>query len=190
MQGTSNTQIRRGDIYYYDFGEQEGSIQCGQRPVLVLQADNFNAKAPTIIVAAITTVIKKQYLPSHIVLGENYGLPQSSMVLLEQIRAVNKSELSVYIGFVNNNRIWNKINIAIKQTFGLWFYERERTGNIRCLCPKCLQAYKAIPNYVVRRLDPLAGAKEKCDKCDKMGWDYIIFDKRTAFGEKGCGNER
>lgn len=49
--------IKRGEIYYYDFGFTEGSIQSGRRPVLILQADDFNEKAPTIIVAAITTVI-------------------------------------------------------------------------------------------------------------------------------------
>ena len=61
--------VRRGEIYSYDFGTTEGSIQSGRRPVLVIQADNFNEKAPTVIVASITTVIKKRYLPSHIILG-------------------------------------------------------------------------------------------------------------------------
>lgn len=90
--------IKRGDIYYFDFGENRGSIQSGNRPVLVLQADNFNTKAPTIIVAAITTVIKKQYLPSHVVLPDDTGLKQPSMVLIEQIRAVNKSDLTNKVG--------------------------------------------------------------------------------------------
>ncbi|MDO4731719.1 MAG: type II toxin-antitoxin system PemK/MazF family toxin [Clostridia bacterium] len=70
-------------MYYFDFGVSEGFIQSGRRPVLVLQADNFNAKAPTIIVASITTVIKKSYLPSHIMLGESFGLSKLSMLLLE-----------------------------------------------------------------------------------------------------------
>ena len=60
----------------------------------------------------------------------------------------------------------------------------ERTGDIRCLCPKCLHDYISNPNYVVRRLDPFAPAKDKCDKCNKVGWDYIIFDRRNTFGEK------
>lgn len=57
------TEIRRGDIFSYDFGTRIGSIQSGVRPVLVIQADNFNANAPTVIVASITSVIKKRYLP-------------------------------------------------------------------------------------------------------------------------------
>ena len=57
--------IRRGDIFLYDFGVNTGSIQNGYRPVLVVQADDFNANAPTVIVAAITSATGKRYLPSH-----------------------------------------------------------------------------------------------------------------------------
>ena len=87
------TEIRRGDIFSYDFGTRIGSIQSGVRPVLVIQADNFNANAPTVIVASITSVIKKRYLPSHIILGEDFGLTKPSMVLLEQIQTVILSRL-------------------------------------------------------------------------------------------------
>lgn len=185
MQQKEMRTVRRGEIYYHDFGVAEGSIQSGRRPVLVLQADNFNEHSPTVIVASITTVIKKRYLPSHIILGENFGLAKPSMVLLEQIQTVNKSSLTDYIGFVDDEKMWKRINIAIKKTFGLWFYNLDRTGDVRCLCPKCLHGYLNNPNYVVRRLDPFAQAKDKCDKCNETGWDYIIFDRRTAFGEKG-----
>ncbi len=185
MQPKDIKTIRRGKIYYFDFGEAEGSIQSGRRPVLVLQTDDFNANSPTVIVASITAVLKKSYLPSHIVLGEDFGLTRPSMVLLEQIQTINKSSLINYIGFIDDEQMWKKINIAIKKTFGLWFYNLDRTGDIRCLCSKCLQGYLNNPNYVVRRLDPFAPAKDKCDKCNDMGWDYIIFDRRTAFGDKG-----
>lgn len=82
--------IKRGNLFYYDFGKCEGSIQSGVRPVMVVQANNYNRNAPTIIVAALTSVIKKKYLPSHIVIGEQFGLKKPSMVLLEQMRTVNK----------------------------------------------------------------------------------------------------
>ena len=65
----------------------------GVRPVLVIQADNFNANAPTVIVASITSVIKKRDLPSHIILGEDFGLTKPSMVLLEP---VSYTHLDVY----------------------------------------------------------------------------------------------
>ena len=73
--------ICRGDLFYYDFGNRTGSVQSGERPVLVIQADDYNKNAPTIIVAAVTSVIKKRYLPSHIQLGEDFGLKKPSMVL-------------------------------------------------------------------------------------------------------------
>ena len=66
--------ISRGDLFYYDFGERVGSVQSGERPVLVVQADDYNKNAPTVIVAAVTSVIKKRYLPSHIILGDKFGL--------------------------------------------------------------------------------------------------------------------
>ncbi len=61
--------ICRGDLFYYDFGDNSGSVQSGERPVLVVQADDYNQNAPTIIVAAVTSVIKKRYLLSE---GEKY----------------------------------------------------------------------------------------------------------------------
>lgn len=108
-------EIRRGDIFSYDFGTRIGSIQSGVRPVLVIQADNFNANAPTVIVVSITSVIKKRYLPSHIILGEDFGLTKPSMVLLEQIQTVNKNDLTEYIGFVDDERLWRQINAALKK---------------------------------------------------------------------------
>ena len=133
---------------------------------MVIQADNFNANAPTIIVAAVTAVMKKKYLPSHIILGEDFGLKKPSMVLLEQIQTVNKDELTDYIGSVNDERLWKQINAALKKTFGLWIYNTDRNGDVRCLCPKCLSDYIHDPNYVVRRLDPFAKSKDHCDKCN------------------------
>ena len=62
---TENRKVKRFEIYLYDFGENAGSIQCGRRPVLILQDDRFNENSPTNIVAALTTAIKKEYLPSH-----------------------------------------------------------------------------------------------------------------------------
>lgn len=145
------TRIKRGDIFYYDFGDNTGSIQSGRRPVLVIQEDGFNAKAPTIIVAAITSVIKKQYLPSHVILPDNTGLAQQSMVLLEQLRSVNKSDLIEPVGFVDDESTWRRINNGIKKTFGLWIYKNGRSGDVRCLCSKCLQDYKSNPSICTSR---------------------------------------
>ena len=160
--------ISRGDLFYYDFGERVGSVQSGERPVLVVQADDYNKNAPTVIVAAVTSVIKKRYLPSHIILGKEFGLKKPSMVLLEQVQTVNKDELSDYIGTIEDEHLLRQINATIKKTFGLW------EKNIRCLCQKCLKDYIHNPDYIVRRLDPFAKEKDRCDKCNQSGWDYVV----------------
>ena len=173
-------RIKRGEIYSFDYGVTNGSIQSGKRPVLVLQSEEFNRNATTVIVAAITSVIKKQYLPSHIILPENTGLRQESMVLLEQIKTVNKSELTEYIGFIDDEETWRYINRGIRKVFGLWVYKHDRSGDIRCLCSKCLRDYTGNSSFVVKRLDPFKSDKSKCDKCDGLGYDYIIYDKKVC----------
>lgn len=180
MNTTNKQKVKRGELYFYDFGNSIGSIQSGNRPVLVVQCDDGNKASTTTIVAAITTEVKKIYLPSHIYLGSNFGLDRPSMVLLEQLKTVNQTELKDCIGIVNNDYMFRQINNGLKKALGLWYNKPQNTGNIRCLCVKCLDDYKSNPNYVVRRLEPLAYAKEKCDKCDNMGWDYVVYDKRTA----------
>lgn len=179
MKTQNSTEIKRGDLYLYDFGNNEASIQCGLRPVIVLQSDSFS-QSPTVIIAAITTAIKKQYLPSHIIIESRFGLQQDSMVMLEQIRTVNRSELQNKIGFVNDESVWREINKAIKKTFGLGFNNMKRTGDIRCLCTKCLSDYKVTPSFIVKRLDPFSKKSEKCDKCNNLGYDYLIFDKKVV----------
>jgi len=137
--------------------------------VLVVQADDYNQNAPTIIVAAVTSVIKKRYLPSHIILGEEFGLKKPSMVLLEQIRTVNKEDLREYIGTVDDDKLFRQINATLKKTFGLWVYK---------------------PDYIVRRLDPFAKRKDRCDKCDGDGWDYVVTDRYSSKKEKRGSNDR
>ena len=73
-----------------------GSIQNGVRPALVVQCDEGNSASSTTIIAAVTAVIKKRYLPSHIILGDRFGLKESSMVMLEQLKTVNQSDLIEY----------------------------------------------------------------------------------------------
>ena len=109
-------KVERGDIYWYNFGQNEGSVQNGIRPALVIQATNFNANSPTTIIAAITTAQKGMYLPSHIFLGERYGLDRPSTVMLEQIRTVNQNELGPYIGTVEDHTTLNAVSKALKRS--------------------------------------------------------------------------
>ena len=111
-------------------------------------------------------------------------------VLLEQIRTVNREDLREYIGTVDDDKLFRQINATLKKTFGLWVYKPEGKENIRCLCPKCLNDYIHNPDYIVRRLDPFAKRKDRCDKCDGDGWDYVVTDRYSSKKEKRASNDR
>ena len=172
--------IKRFDIYLYDFGKNEGSIQSGLRPVLVIQDDRLNENSPTTIVAAITTAAKKLYLPSHVFIGQEYGLEKPSMVMMEQIRVINQTDLIRFIGHVSDNYTQRLLSNAAKKALGFWNYEPKNKLSIRCLCPKCLDAYKQTSEYLVRRLDPFQKAKDSCEKCNGTGWDYVVTPRRKT----------
>ena len=90
--------IHRGDIFYADLSPVVGSEQGGLRPVLVVQNDIGNRYSPTIIIAAITSQIDKAKLPTHIELSaQKFGLKKDSVVLLEQLRTLDKLRLKDFI---------------------------------------------------------------------------------------------
>ena len=91
--------IRRGELYYADLSPVVGSEQGGVRPVLVVQNDVGNKYSPTVIAAAVTSKMTKAKLPTHIeIAGRNYGLQKDSVILLEQIRTLDKRRLKERIG--------------------------------------------------------------------------------------------
>ncbi|HKL94211.1 MAG TPA: type II toxin-antitoxin system PemK/MazF family toxin [Clostridia bacterium] len=91
--------VKRGELYYADLSPVIGSEQGGVRPILVIQNDIGNRYSPTIIAAAITSQLNKAKLPTHITLdAEQFGLPKNSIVLLEQIRTIDKQRLKEKIG--------------------------------------------------------------------------------------------
>lgn len=171
-------KVKYGEIYYYDFGTHEGSIQNGLRPAVVIQDDRLNKHSPTTLIAAITSATKKTYLPSHIVLEKKYGLAKPSMVLLEQVACVNQTDLTEYIGIIDKRAMKRRIRAGLMKTFGLWDYPSYDSADIRCLCPKCLQDYFNAKSYIVKRLDPFSSMKDQCDKCDSMGYDYILIPRK------------
>ena len=91
-------EVLRGQMYYADLDPVIGSEQGGNRPVLVIQNNIGNRHSPTIIIAPITTRVKKLHQPTHIGVPPYFGLPQNSMVMLEQIRTIDKSRLGSYVG--------------------------------------------------------------------------------------------
>lgn len=174
-----NQKVKRGEIYWFDFGYSGGSIQSGRRPAIVIQADNFNENSPTTVVAPITSVRKSRHLPSHIFIGEESGLAQPSMILLEQLRTINQDDLGPYIGIVDDNAILNAISSGLKKTLSLWHYQTPKS-DVRCLCHHCLQEYMDTHDYSINRVDPFQKIKESCDRCGKPGYDYIVKEKRKA----------
>ena len=111
--------VKRGDIYYADLSPVVGSEQGGVRPVLIVQNDTGNKYSPTVIAAAITSQINKARLPTHIELeARSYGLTKDSVVLLEQIRTIDKKRLKERMGKLDDN-IMNAVDNAIAVSFGL-----------------------------------------------------------------------
>ena len=111
--------IKRGDIFYADLSPVIGSEQGGIRPVLVVQNDVGNKYSPTVIAAAITSKINKAKLPTHIELdAKRYGLAKDSIIMMEQIRTIDKRRLKEKIGILENIAM-NKVNEALAISFGL-----------------------------------------------------------------------
>ena len=160
--------VRWGDIYYCDLGVTNGSVQSGMRPVLVVQTNRLNESSPTVVVAAITAVKKKTAMNTHIELNTDCGLKEPSMVMLEQLRTVDKAtELDNFVG-----RITDADKIIVLS-----------------LCPRCRSEFQSIPENIVKRLDPFQADKEMCDKCQVgYGYDYMIFKKNHHHAKGGVDN--
>ena len=113
------TIVKRGDIFYADLSPVVGSEQGGVRPVIILQNDVGNKYSPTVIVAAITSQINKAKLPTHVeISSEAYGLNKDSVVLLEQIRTLDKRRLKEKIGHMTDVDM-EKVDGALLVSVGL-----------------------------------------------------------------------
>jgi len=111
--------VKRGDIYYADLSPVIGSEQGGVRPVLIVQNDVGNKFSPTVIAAAITSQKEKNNLPTHIeVDAHDCGLAKDSIVLLEQVRTIDKRRLREKMGALDNEDM-GKVNQALSVSFGL-----------------------------------------------------------------------
>jgi len=111
--------VKRGDIFYADLSPVVGSEQGGVRPVLVVQNDVGNRFSPTVIIAAITSQINKAKMPTHIeITAEEYGLSKDSVILLEQIRTIDKKRLRERIGHLDEEQM-EQVNDALSVSFGL-----------------------------------------------------------------------
>ena len=111
--------IKRGDMFYADLSPVVGSEQGGVRPVLIVQNDIGNKFSPTVIVSAITSQINKAKLPTHVEINaQEYGIQKDSVILLEQIRTIDKKRLREKIGHLDD-KLMEQVNDALGISFGL-----------------------------------------------------------------------
>lgn len=119
IKGVITMVVKRGDIYYADLRPVVGSEQGGVRPVLIIQNDMGNRYSPTVICAAITSKLNKAKLPTHISLdSENYGIVKDSVILLEQVRTIDKSRLKEKVCHLDE-RVLREINKALAVSLDL-----------------------------------------------------------------------
>ena len=126
----------RGEMYYADLGRGVGSEQEGRRPVVIIQNDVGNKHSSTVIVAAITTkTTGKRKLPTHYEIGAEHGLKEPSLVLLEQIRTIDKHRLEKRIGRLSPKQI-KELNHALAVSVGL--IDPKPNAMTLCLCSTCV----------------------------------------------------
>jgi len=138
LEQNQAVEIKRGDIFYADLAPHVGSEQGGIRPVLVIQNDVGNKYSPTVIVAAITSQIGKAKFPTHVeITAGDFGLTKDSVILLEQIRTIDKVRLKNKVGKLNEDMM-KKVNQALLISLGLlewttegYNWKRKESSGIR-----------------------------------------------------------
>lgn len=114
----SNYEIKKGNVYYAMLDPVIGSEQDGKRPVVVIQNDLANKYSPTVIIAPITTVMKKTYLPTHIIIEKNNFLKKDSIILLEQVRVIDKTRIITFLGKLSRIQV-QKVDKALVKAFSI-----------------------------------------------------------------------
>lgn len=115
---TNNYEIKKGDIYYAMLDPVIGSEQDGKRPVVVIQNNLANKHSPTVIIAPITTILKKLYIPTHIVISKNNFLKKDSTILVEQVRVIDKSRIITFLGKLNEIQM-RQVDKALINAFAI-----------------------------------------------------------------------
>lgn len=166
----------RGDMYYADLGQGVGSEQEGYRPVLIIQNNVGNRHSPTVIVAAISSKVNaKAKLPTHYFLKAGNCLNLPSIILLEQLRTIDKKRLEEYIGRLEEKHI-RRINHALAISVGL--IEEVPQNLIMCLCPACANNFYGTGSYYLRKVDLMQTKKDICTYCgQRPGFDYEVIQK-------------
>ena len=172
----------RGDMYYADLGRGVGSEQEGYRPVVIIQNNTGNRHSPTVIVAAISSKVGvKPKLPTHYFINAENGLDLPSIVLMEQIRTLDKRRLAKYIGRLGKEHI-RGMNHALAVSIGL--IEPVPHKLTLSLCGACADAFCGTGAFALQRVDPKQAEKDTCTYCNqRMGSDYAIIGRNQEGGK-------
>jgi len=162
-------KILRGDVYHASLEPVVGSEQGGSRPVLVIQNNTGNRHSPTVIVASITSKTKPK-LPTHLPIRCAPELGCQSVVLLEQLRTIDKSRLEHYVGSVGAATM-RLVDAALAVSLDM---RRKQAPDVMTLCTVCKSQFEGS-GYHVRLISDLADPKDTCDFCNhRQGFDYEV----------------
>ncbi len=166
----------RGDMYYADLGRGIGSEQEGHRPVVIIQNNIGNKHSPTVIVAAISSKVGvKPKLPTHYFINAENGLELPSIILLEQLRTIDKQRLTKYIGRLDQEHI-RGMNHALAVSIGL--IEPIPSKLTLCLCGACADAFRGTGAFLLLQAKQEQAEKEVCSYCKhEAGVHYDVLPK-------------
>ena len=162
----------RGEMYYADLGKGIGSEQEGFRPVVIIQNDLGNKYSPTVIVAPLSSSVNKKDLPTHYHIDYEDGLNSPSVILLEQIRTIDKHRLVRRIGKLSESHM-RGLDRACAISVGL---DKSPEPKIRiCLCCSCSRKLYGTGAFVLKRMDLEVQQRKKCSYCGQEShFDYEI----------------
>lgn len=167
---------KRGDIYFADLGQGIGSEQMGYRPVVIIQNDTGNRHSPTVVAAAVTSKVDaKAKQPTHCFIGAEYGLELPSVILLEQIRTLDKQRLEKHIGRLSEKHLSN-LDHALAISVGLI---PEQENLVLCLCKPCADNFRLSGKYDLVRVKENQ-ERDTCTYCNhRMGYEYELVPKTS-----------
>ena len=170
----NKTTIRRGDMYYANLNPVIGGEEGDFRPVLVVQGNTVDKYSNTVVIVPITLNLRRKKLPTHVQLPYYYGLEADSIALVEQIRSVDRSRLTEYIGRVGG-KVQDDVDIALASCVGI---EQRRAPKgemmVMTLCPRCESDFRDSGYILVKK--GWQAFKEDCDFCKvRQGLSFGIF---------------
>ena len=162
-------QYCRGDIFMADLGQGIGSEQAGLRPVVIVQNNAGNRNSPTVIVAPVTSR-KKHRLPTHLRLGQKFGLEKHSLLLAEQLRTLDKTRLTEKVGALDAEAL-EGMDQVLRSSLNL----QHRFYFSMYLCPVCSHLLYRSACFFPRRTEKFPRRKARCQLCrERSGFAYDV----------------